>query len=58
MDENDSSLVEPLLYRAPNKNVSEIIEEINPKNAKRVAVLLILLFIFYHAYIHVKYGMF
>ncbi len=56
IDQNESALVQPLLYSSSDHNVSEVIEKINPKNAKRGAVVLSLIFILYHSYIHLRYG--
>lgn len=59
MNETDirNSIFEPLLEIQNQDNSSrEIIDKINSKNAKKVAVGLIVFFIFYHSYIHVVYG--
>ncbi|XP_050297025.1 N-acetylneuraminate 9-O-acetyltransferase [Anthonomus grandis grandis] len=39
-----------------NTGIEKIIEEINSKNAKKVAFFLVLCFTCYHALLHVKYG--
>lgn len=38
-----------------NSKIERIVEEINSKNAKKVAFLMILSFACYHALLHVKY---
>lgn len=62
MDKSDSGLLEPLLYNANNnteeRNVTEVVEKVNPKNAKRIAFILVIVLVLYHSYIHLRYGKF
>ncbi|XKL62963.1 hypothetical protein PGB90_005327 [Kerria lacca] len=56
MNKRNSASLEPLLYNTSEQNVTEIIDKINPKNAKKVAIMLVIVFILYHFYLHLKYG--
>jgi len=58
MDQSERPLLEPLLYNTPERNATDIVDKFNPKNAKRVAIYLMVFFIVYHCYIHYKYGTF
>lgn len=56
MDQSDSALLEPLLYNSQERNVTEVVEKVNPRNAKRIAFILVIVLLLYHSYIHLRYG--
>lgn len=47
-----------LIMTSEKSYIEDVIEQINSRNAKKVAFILILGFASYHGILHIRYGMF